>query len=92
MGIRIELSHIRQDDEFAVCLTKAPDLPGKASSVVQKKFGVNIGVVGCTDWLNKEEGWSWCSFESDEKEAIGQKLLDIDARLDEWYFCLMYKE
>ena len=91
MKIRIELSKVRKEDEFAVCLTKAPKLPGKSAVFVENKFDCNLSVVACND-DNDCGGWGWCNLDSDEKEAIGQKLLDIDADLNVWYFCLMFKE
>ena len=89
--IRIELSKKRVENEFAVCLTKAPELPGKPGSFIQRKFGVNLAVVASNNWPDNEQGWGWCCLLESEKEAIGNKLLEINAKLDEWYFCLMYK-
>ena len=89
--ITIKLSHSRQDDEFAVCLIRAPDLPGKAGDVVESKFGCNLAVVACNDLANKGS-WSWCYLEADEKKVIGMKLVEVDAELDDWHYCLMYIE
>lgn len=36
--------------------------------------------------------WGWVSLSSEEKEMIGQKLLDHCSEVGRWYWCILYRD
>ena len=79
--MQFEISEERKENAFAVCFICAPEFPDRKPY----KPGVNrLVVVAANDDGGK---WGFIILTKEEKELIGDQLLEMEAPVDTWFWC-----
>lgn len=75
-----------KEKRFAVMLHPAPLFPDSQPP----KTGVEpLAVFAAND---DNGGWGWVNLNQEEKDCIGQGLLDSDAEIGKWYWCVLWEQ
>ena len=74
------------DNAFAVCLVGVPNFPTgeKLDPIIREPL---LAVVGATCTI---DGWSFVILDKDEKHCIGDEMLRLKIKKNEWKYCTIY--
>lgn len=83
-----EINDVRKNDfSFAVALLDVPPLPYPAGPIADFVYQPLRAVAAASDAGGE---WSFCNLNQQEKDCIGDALVEYRAEVDKWYWCNLF--
>lgn len=76
------------DNSFYVCLVEVPDFPFNNERRMEVVRNSLIAVIGAV--YDEGDGWSFTDLTKEEKFEIGDQLVELGAKTNDWFACTQY--